>query len=202
MIEQAQQNQLGRDKWGDIWGNNQYSSSRYYSLCFKDIEAPAPFNGIWKAKISKKLRIFIWLVFQDRINSRNLLRRKNFIIEGEDYSCVLYNTGMEELTYHLLFQCPFTERCWDLLNIHWDHNLPFFDTIQKAKSEWTFEYFMETFAIAAREIWKIRNNKIFKGDPPAFTTWKLNFSTTVKLHLFRISEEAREPILSWLDSLG
>jgi hypothetical protein len=59
---------------------------------------------------------------------------------------------LEELTYHLIFQCPFAERrCWDLLNIHWDHHLPFFDTIQKTKSEWHLGYFMETFAIAAWE---------------------------------------------------
>jgi hypothetical protein len=32
------------------------------------------------------------------------------------------------------------------------------------------EGYLETFAVAAWEIWKIRNNKIFRGDPPAFTT--------------------------------
>jgi hypothetical protein len=85
MMDQAQQSQLDRDVWGYIWGNNQYSSSRFYSLSFKYIEAPVPFNWIWKAKISKKIKNFVWLVFRDRINSRNLLRR-NFSIEGDDYS--------------------------------------------------------------------------------------------------------------------
>jgi hypothetical protein len=162
MMDQAQQSQLDNDVWGYIWGNNQYSSSRFYSLSFKYIEAPAPFSWIWKAKIAKKLKIFVWLVFRDRINSRNLLRRKNFSIGG-NYSCVLCSLELEELTYHLIFQCSFAERCWDLLNIHWDHNLGFFDTFQKAKSEWQLGYFMETFAIEAWKIWKIRNNKIFRG---------------------------------------
>jgi hypothetical protein len=146
--------------------------------------------------MTKKLKFFIWLVFRDRINSKNLLKRKNFVIEGDDYSCVLCSTGVEELTYHLLFQCPFAERCWDLLNIHWDHNIPFFDTIQKSKSEWPFGYFMETFAIATWEIWKIRNNKIFRGDPLSFHAWKMNFSVSVKLQLFRLSTETQCPVLS------
>jgi hypothetical protein len=100
---------------------------------------------------------------------------------------------LEELTYHLIFQCPFAERrCWDLLNIHWDHHLPFFDTIQKTKSEWHLGYFMETFAIAAWEIWQIRNSKIFRGEPP-FHAWKINFASTVKLQLYRLKIRGSRP---------
>jgi hypothetical protein len=86
-------------------GNTQYTSNRYYALKFKYIEAPEPFKWIWKAKVTKKLKIFIWLVFRDRINSRNLLKRKNFKIGREDYNCVLCNLDIEEYTYHLIFQC-------------------------------------------------------------------------------------------------
>jgi hypothetical protein len=50
---------------------------------------PPPFKWIWKSKVSKKIKIFIWLLFRDRINSRNLLKRKNYKIEGEDYNCVV-----------------------------------------------------------------------------------------------------------------
>jgi hypothetical protein len=111
-----------------------------------------------KQRYLKKLKNFVWLIFRGRINSRNLLRRKIFSIEGDDYSCVLCTSGLEELTYHLIFQYPVAERCWNLLNIHWDHHLPFFDTIQKTKSY--LGYFMETFATAAREIWKINNKSL------------------------------------------
>jgi hypothetical protein len=50
---------------------------------------PPPFKWIWKSKVSKKIKIFIWLLFRDRINSRNLLKRKNYKIEGEDYNCAV-----------------------------------------------------------------------------------------------------------------
>jgi hypothetical protein len=103
IITQVQQNQQDKDVWGYIWGNMKYTSSKFYTLNFKSIEAATPFKWIWKSKVTKKLKIFIWLVFRDIINSKNLLKRKNYKIEGVDYNCVLCNLNIEEYTYHLLF---------------------------------------------------------------------------------------------------
>jgi hypothetical protein len=72
-------------------------------LSFSAIQAPALFKWIWKSKVSKKIKIFIWLLFRDRINSRNLLKRKNYKIEGDDYNYVLCSLDIEELSYHLIF---------------------------------------------------------------------------------------------------
>jgi hypothetical protein len=81
-----------------IWGSAHYASSKFYSNNFKTIEAPAPFKWIWKAKISKKVKISIWLMFKGGIKSRNVLKRKNYKIEGDDYSCDLCNLNIEECT--------------------------------------------------------------------------------------------------------
>jgi hypothetical protein len=86
-----------------IWGSAKYTSSKFYTLSFATIQAPTPFKWIWQSKVSKKIKIFIWLLCRDRINSRNLLRRKNYKIEGDDYSCVLCNLDTKELSYHLIF---------------------------------------------------------------------------------------------------
>jgi hypothetical protein len=60
---------------GHIHGEvKKYTSNKFYSLNFKSIAMS--FKWIWKAKITKKLKFFIWLVFRDRINSRNLIKRK------------------------------------------------------------------------------------------------------------------------------
>jgi hypothetical protein len=90
----------------------------------------------------------------DRINSRNLLRRKNYKIDGGDYSCVLFNLNVEKLSYHLIFQCPFSYECWDYLGITWDHDLHFFNTIQKAKEDFSNNLFMKIFSMAAWKIWR------------------------------------------------
>jgi hypothetical protein len=152
IMKYIQMNTQGKDVWSYIWGTNNYASKKYYSLYFKSIEVPKPFQWIWKSKVTKKLKIFIWLVFRDRINSRNILKRKNYSIEGDDYNCVLCNLNIEEYTYHLIFQCPFSAWCWNYLGIHWDHNLYFFDTIQKTRNDNRLEFFMEVFLAVAWEI--------------------------------------------------
>jgi hypothetical protein len=117
IIEHIQMNTQGKDVWSYIWCTNNYASKKYYSLNFKSIEVSKPFQWIWKSKVTKKLKIFIWLAFKYRINSRNILKRKNYRIE-DDYNCVLCNLNIEEYTYHLIFQCPFSARCWNYLGIH------------------------------------------------------------------------------------
>jgi hypothetical protein len=156
LIEQAQQGHFDKDVWGGggyIWGNNQYSSSRYYTLNLKNIQAPKPFKWIWKANVTKELKIFIWLVFRDRINSRNLLRRKNFSIEGDDYTYVLCNLGIEEFTYHLIFQCPFCERCWNSLVSTGIMSFTALTLLRKLKKIGRMGI-LEVFSIAVWEIWK------------------------------------------------
>jgi hypothetical protein len=69
IIAQAQQNQQDKDVWAYIGGSKKYTSSKFYSLNFKSIEAPTPFKWIWNTNVTKKLKIFIWLVFRDRLNS-------------------------------------------------------------------------------------------------------------------------------------
>jgi hypothetical protein len=143
----------------------------------------------------------MWLLSRDRINSRNLLRRKNYKIEGDDYSCVLCNLNVEELSYNLIFQCPFSYECWDYLDINWDHSLQFFDIIQKAKQDNHINLFMEIFSIAAWEIWKQRNRKKIRGLVPSFQSWKDNFLSCSKSQMYRLGRDQRMGLQCWLDSL-
>jgi hypothetical protein len=69
IINQAQHSHLEKDQWTYICGNATYTSSRYYAISFRTIEAPTPLKWIWKARISKKIKILIWLMFRDKINS-------------------------------------------------------------------------------------------------------------------------------------
>jgi hypothetical protein len=92
-----------------IWGSAHYASSKFYSNNFRTIEAPSPFKWTWKEKISKKIKIFIWLMFKGRI-SLGTYKRKNYKIEGDDYSCDLCNLNIEEYT-HLIFWCLFGSDC-------------------------------------------------------------------------------------------
>jgi hypothetical protein len=55
----------------------------------------------------------------DRLNVRNILRRKKHQLQGNNYNCVLCYENNEEATFHLFFSCPFSQDCWRHLNINW-----------------------------------------------------------------------------------
>jgi hypothetical protein len=109
---------------------------------------------------------------------------------------VLCNLDIEELSYHLIYQCPFRSECWDYLGISWDHSLSFFDTMQKAKQEFSSSFFVE-ISIAAWEIWKQRNGKIFRGFVPSFVSWKNNFFLGIKSQIYRLSRDGRSSLQIW-----
>jgi hypothetical protein len=103
--------------WRDLGVQPICSSSKFYKLNFASIEAPSLFKWIWMSKVSKKIKIFMWLLFRERINSRNLLRRKNYKIEGDDYSCVLCDLKCRRtvLPTHL----PMPLQLW-VLGLYWN----------------------------------------------------------------------------------
>jgi hypothetical protein len=72
-----------KDKWTYSWVNSTFTSSKLYSLTSQSIQPPAAFNLIWQSKVTKKLKVFVWLVFRDRINSKNILKRKGFFATGQ-----------------------------------------------------------------------------------------------------------------------
>jgi hypothetical protein len=61
------------------------------------------------------------------LNTRNLLRRKNEALD--DYSGAICSLGIEETSFHLFFQCPFSSSCWNYLAIQCNLNLPPLDMV-------------------------------------------------------------------------
>jgi hypothetical protein len=50
-----------------------------------------------------------WLILRDRLNIRNLLRRKNNRMEDNNYNCVMCNLNTLEITHRLSFSFFFLE---------------------------------------------------------------------------------------------
>jgi hypothetical protein len=72
---------------------------------------------IWKCKLPLKIRIFLWQAFQDRIQTAQQLKARNW--KGS-FRCML--CGHEEDVDHLLFRCPLAEFCWAFCSeaLGWD----------------------------------------------------------------------------------
>jgi hypothetical protein len=79
----------------------------------------------------------------DTLNTRKILKRKKFKIEGNNYSCVMCASHSEETAMHLIFLCPFAIRCWQQIGLQWQLRVPFFQMIGRAKQDFNQKFFME-----------------------------------------------------------
>jgi hypothetical protein len=187
IIQQLQISQDNKDVWEYIWGGHQYAASKFYNLAYKFVQPPKPFLWIWDSRCSNKLRVFTWLLMMDRLNVRNILRRKKCKLEGNDYSCPLCPQSREETTFHLFFSCPFSVDCWNHLGIIWNSNLGFHQMLEEAKKQCNHMFFMEIFMLGAWLIWKQRNDAIFNRGRPSFQKWKLSFLGEAQLQTSRMA---------------
>ncbi|GJN28880.1 hypothetical protein PR202_gb17052 [Eleusine coracana subsp. coracana] len=137
----------------------------------------------------------------DRLNTRNLLRRKNLKIQNNDYSYVTCRQCVEETAMHLFFKCSFSTSCWDWLGIHWQVHLNFFDMILEAKHQFQHQFFFEIIIIACWHIWKQRNDKIFERKVPFIDDWRRKFKDECRLQSCRFKDQEKDQFLLWLDSL-
>jgi hypothetical protein len=119
IIQQIQISTQNKDTWHYIWGKNRYTSAKFYHFPYRN-EPPPPFIWIWDSKCSNKLRVFVWLLLMDRLNVRNILKRKKHKLQDNNYSCPICLAGVKETTFHLfftLFQFPMLEPSWDSLGL-------------------------------------------------------------------------------------
>ena len=130
----------------DTWSYQRgptYSSRKAFSHLQVSVEASPLFSWIWKSGNLGKHKFFAWLLLKDRLNTRNLLRRKNMHLD--DYTCVLCINGSEETSFHLFFECPFSVDCWSSITIHWNLNLQPLDMLLQARADFGSHIFSELF---------------------------------------------------------
>jgi hypothetical protein len=63
--------------WVYHWSGGLYTSRKFYRYQFENVMPPPPFYWIWKAKCMPRIEFFTWLLLVDRLNTRDLLRRRH-----------------------------------------------------------------------------------------------------------------------------
>ena len=159
---------------------------------------PPHFSGIWNSSCQAKHKFFFWLFLLDRLNTRNLLGRKNFQLPT--YSCVTLNCPEEETLVHLFWSCPFAADCWDYICPQRSANLSVWEAITDMKEKIHKPFAMEIIIIAAWSIWIIRNNKLFKNERPSFRSWKAIYFQELRLVGYRMKKKHAETFKEWLQS--
>ena len=188
------------DSWQYIWNTSQFSSVRIYQHLSGFQPVPPYLNWLWACTCQRRHKVFFWLLLKDRLNTRNLLRRKNCPLE--DYTCILCDQGREETSQHLFWNCPFAQQCWKLIC---PHHSPLTSTSQavlhlKAKINQSFS--MEIIVLTTWAIWITRNNYIFKQQNPTIAAWRYQFCKEFALLNFRTRPHLKLLLKTWLDNLG
>ena len=100
------------------WGAGTFETAAYRCFYFKETTVHPAFHWLWKTKCVPKIKVFGWFLLMDRLNTRNMLKRRHYNI-GSTLDCMLCDRHVEETLEHLFFGCSFSQRCWDMLNIKW-----------------------------------------------------------------------------------
>jgi hypothetical protein len=188
------------DNWSYIWGNAEFSSQKAYQAMIGFSPAPKIFSILWKSSCQAKHKFFFWLLLHDRLNTRNLLRRKNFVLQS--YQCVFQCCNEEETLVHLFWACPFAKNCWDFICPRRDRSLSILEALEDVRFKMKLPFAMEVLILSAWGIWIVRNNKIFKDQNAEFNTWKAIFLQELRLLVHRMKKKHVYSFKEWIQSLS
>jgi hypothetical protein len=199
MLNQMQVNPNECDKWSYIWGSGEYFTKKAY-LPIIGVSLVSPiFQWMCKSCGRGKHKFFFLFLLKDRLNTRELLKRKNMVLP--DYNCFLCSLGVEEILIHLLFECLFSKCCWSLLNIQWDTSLCSQDMLIKGQRQFNSPIFREVLIVGGWIIWCHRNVAIFDGAVVSLGRWQEAFKDEFALITLRANARTKPLLTSWLSSL-
>ena len=95
-----------------------------------------------------RIKVFAWLLVSDRLNTRDMFRRRHWNVTG-DFNCVLCPLGDTEDWMHLFFQCNFSVRIWSYLQIQWEPAGTFEQIFILTKTKLCAPLFTEVVILAA-----------------------------------------------------
>jgi len=200
IIHNVPYNENVKDVWHLTWGPS-YTSKKFYSHIYSMLEAHPVYRMIWKSNCTPKIKFFIWLILVDRLNTKTVLTRRHIAVHDDDI-CVMCHTGATETIEHLLFLCPFARQCWMTLNFVWDISLNIEDRLARVREANGQEFFVEAAMIATRELWKIRDDKVFERQNPSHAGWVCNFKKQGLLQSLRFKADLRSTFCFWLDAFS
>ena len=174
-LQRAQQDlkvtQLNENKdiWKFNWGSR-FQSPKAYKELIGHSQIHNTYKWLWDCFCQPKHKVFFWLLIKDRLSTRNILKRKNMVLDS--YNCVLCNENVEETVEHLFLHCNFATQCWNFLNLDIPSNSDFPDIVVHFKSTLQSQFFMMVVILMCWTIWLARNDLIFKGIPANLGTSK------------------------------
>lgn len=182
------------DSWSWTPGKGIYSAKSYYTLMHSHFDEPC--KWLWESRSIMKIKVFAWLLLNDRLNIRAMLVRRHRRQPNEENHCPLLTLEDRD---HLFFKCNFNTRVWNYLQIQWTTGLSTRECIIQAKR--SFGHSFKVVFLAAWNIWLIRNGKIFWLERPSFRAWKGKFIHDITLLSCRFKASVKPLLVAWIHAL-
>jgi hypothetical protein len=64
-----------------VWGEK-FTPSKFYKFLFECIPQDRALNAIWESRALPKLKVFLWLLLIDHLNTYDIMNRKNWNIDS------------------------------------------------------------------------------------------------------------------------
>ena len=193
------QSEADKDLWKFQWNSSGCSTRKVYLELNKYPKAPVIFKWIWKSPCLSKHKFFFWLMIQDRVNTRDLLTRKNFHVEST--SCVLCDDSVLETMPHLFFSCKFSTEFWEKLGETRETELQLNEMIMEAKNRSVNSFFKIAMMAGCWSLWNHRNKIIFDNEQRNLNTCYMFFKLAIEDIRHRVKPSLKEGMQNWLDNL-
>jgi hypothetical protein len=105
-----------------------------------------------------KHKVFFWLLLKDRINTRDLLRRKTTALDS--YTCDLCILQKLETTAHLILICNFAKACWQSIGVTFISTRSMPHIFNRIRRKLGVSFFMDIIILMSWSIWSTRNDWI------------------------------------------
>jgi hypothetical protein len=188
----------GNDTWNFPWGNS-FATKKVYNLLKGEEITPTSILDIWKTCNIPRQKFFSWLLLQGRLNTKDMMSRKNFYVEFND--CILCNDCPQETIMHMFFECNFSQGFWWAIGIEWNVDMDIHQMIADAKIRYSMSFIMDIIITGCWSLWDQRNNAIFNGVDPNLQRCIIKFRNYFCLNMHRAKPSLREGMQSWLDTL-
>ena len=188
----------------DVWywhGSDKfYTPKRFYIQMHFNLPFNPLLNWIWSSSCTMKIKVFAWMMIMDRLNTKDMVERRHWHIE-DGTTCVLCHLQVREDMDHLFFNCLFSQRVCNFLQIDWSQGNTMTEIVVNARRDFNKPFFAEVVFTACWNIWLIRNAKVVTHIRPSFNHWRRTFVHDMSLLSFRIKPRFKDSLVRWVTSL-
>ena len=177
-----------------------YSPKLFYSHTFVSESFNPLAAWIWKSSCTMKIKVFAWMLIMDRLNTKDMVDRRHWHLE-DGVNCVLCPLQTRETRDHLFFNCNFSVRVWNYLQIDWSSGDSMAHLVLNARRSFRKPFFTEVVFIACWNIWIIRNAKVFRHERARFNKWRSAFIHDISLMQYRVKAAYKDDLLRWISFL-